>query len=508
MSLRSRVTALVVVGVAVFLIFGVFIAVQFRDVVLTGMSLRDRLVPGTSYADQLVLSQTSAGGAISDVVLTKSEKLIAGLNDDVAAATTALNAIDELTDDEQLQPLIEQARTTQAAWVTTDITPVLAALEAGKTKQAKQLTKSQEAWDAYDAMIASSRALQTAIDDRQRQYTDRLTGFVRELAIALLLGALVLLGGLATTWWSLRSWIIRPLERLQLAMRVSASPESNETPISPSGPPELYAVGVDAELMRRQLVGQIDEARQAREALEQDAPLVAAVRTELAVASDHELSGFAIHGELQSAEGVLAGDWWDCIPLSDGRTGIVIGDVSGHGADAGVTALRTRTLLRQDLLEGNSPAHALDEAAQSWTQGGKPRDEMIGTFVTAVVFVLHPDGRVVYANAGHHAPRLVCQWDATDLAPTGPLLSALGGEWRDESFHLKHGDLIVAYTDGLIESRNASGDEVGAAWVTEFIEARRNEELNELCALLLAHARVSTIEWHRDDVTLVAFRRL
>ena len=500
MSLRTRVTALVVVGAALFLVFGVFIAVQFRDVVLTGMSLRDRLVPGTSHADQLVLSQTSAGGAISDVVLTNSAKLIAGLNDDVSVATASLDAIDELTDDEQLQQLVEQVRTTQAAWVATDVTPVLAALESGKTKLARQITKSDAAWDTYTAMIASSRALQTAIDDRQRQYTDQLTSFVRELAIALLLGAAVILGALATTWWSLRSWIIHPLERLQAAMRVSASPESYETPITPSGPPELYAVGVDAESMRRELVGQIDQARQAQEALKQDAPLVAAVRAELAVASDHELSGFAIHGELQPAEGVLAGDWWDCVPLRDGRTAIVIGDVSGHGAEAGVTALRTRTLLRQDLLEGNSPAHALAEAADSWTDAS--------TFVTAVVFVLHADGRVVYANAGHHAPRLACQWDATDLVPTGPLLSALGGTWVDETFHLKHGDLIVAYTDGLIESRDAHGTQVGEAWVTEFIGTHRTEDLGELAAQLLAHARSQTIEWHRDDVTLVALRRV
>lgn len=499
-SLRTRVTALIVVGVVIFGVFAVVITVQFRDVVVTGMSLRDRLVPGVAYADQLVLSQTSAGGAISDLVLTRGESFVTELNDDLRTASTALDEIDALTDDELLQPLIDASRSTQTAWVEIDVTPVLAALEAGKTKQAKQITKSKEAQDAYDAMIANSRSLQSAIDARQLALSDRLTGFVRELAVAMLLGGLVILGGLTAAWWMLRSWIIHPLQRLQDDMRTSAAPATHEMPITPSGPPELHAVGVDAEAMRRQLVGQIDAARAANQALEQDAPLVAAVRAELAVASDHELSGFAIHGELQPAEGVLAGDWWDCVPLADGRTGIVIGDVSGHGAEAGVTALRTRTLIRQDLLEGNSPAHALTEAAESWVD--------TSSFVTAVVIVLHPDGRIEYANAGHHAPRLVCQWDATDLAPTGPLLSALGGEWVDASFHLKHGDLLVAYTDGLIESRNAAGVEVGARWVTEFIEERRDVPLAELCAQLLAHARASTIEWHRDDVTLVAVRRI
>lgn len=500
MSLRTRVTALTVIGVVLVAVIGAVVLVQFRDVVVTGTSIRDRLTPAVALSDQLVLARVSAGGSISDVVLDPSDKLILELNNDLKDSTSALEQIDAATDDEELQPLIEKARVTQQAWVDVDVTPVLTALADGKRKKAQRITASTAAWDAYDAMVASAKSLQSAIDQRQRNVTERLTGFVRELAVVLALAVVILLLALIGLWWSLREWIIHPLQRLQDAMRISADPSSHESPIQPSGPPELRAVGVDAEFMRRQLVGQIDEARAATQALAQDAPLVAAVREELAVASDHELSGFAIHGELHSAEGVLAGDWWDCIPLSGGRTGIVIADVSGHGAAAGVTALRTRTILRQDLLEGNTPAHALAEAAESWSDDG--------SFVTAVILVLHPDGLVEWANAGHHPPRLVAKWNAEDLETTGPLLSSLGGEWTDKSRHLAHGDIIVAYTDGLIESRDAAGQEVGASWVAEFAEFHREEALNELAAQLIANARANTVEWHRDDVTLVCLRRI
>lgn len=499
-SLRTRVTVIVVVGLVLMLGIGAFVAVQFRDVVITGMSIRDRLAPASALADKLVLERTSAGGAISDVVLMGTDATISDLSTSLKESSAALDAIDTATEDPALQNLITSARTAQDEWVKIDVTPVLAALAEGKAKKAKKITESQASWDAYNVAISTARALQTAIDEKQRDVTDRMSTFVKELAATLLLGALVLLGALAGLWFALRGWVIDPLQRLQDDLRVSADRSSHEVPISPSGPPEIRAVGADAESMRRQLVAEIDEARSAREALEQDAPLVAAVRAELAVASEHELSGFEIHGELQSAEGVLAGDWWDCIPLSDGRTGIVIADVSGHGAAAGVTALRTRTMLRQDLLEGNSPAHAIAEAADSWSDDG--------TFVTAVVMIVHPDGKVVWANAGHHPPRLMCQWAATDLAMTGPLLSSLGGSWSDETQFLKHGDLIVAYTDGLIESRDTDGDDIGAEWVTSFIEERRTEDISELCAQLIAAARNKTVEWHRDDVTLVAIRRI
>jgi sigma-B regulation protein RsbU (phosphoserine phosphatase) len=263
----------------------------------------------------------------------------------------------------------------------------------------------------------------------------------------------------------------------------------------------MRAVAVDAESLRRGLVKEIDEARSAREGLAQDAPLVTAMEIELAVANDVNVEHVTYFGVSQSAEGVMAGDWWDPIARSDGTLCIVVADVSGHGPQASVTALRVRAILRAGLAEGLPAEQVVRMAADSCAQDNH--------FVTGIVLIIDPlAGRLSWVNAGHH-PAIVVSHDknAARCDPTGPLISSLGGAWTSESMPFSAGDVVVAYTDGLVESRNAEGDELESAVVAQFIrgaDAWVREDPEELIARLLAHVRHRAADWRNDDVTVVA----
>ena len=490
-----------VIGLLLVVGVGSYVLLQFRDVVVTGVEIRDRLQPAATKADELVLARTEAGGYLADVALRPTDELLTELSSSVERATILLSDIDAVTTGEGLDALIRNATIAEEAWLAIDVVPVLTALGEGDRREARRITESAAAWQAYRSYIGSAQFLRTAIDEQREARTERLTEFTRQLSIALAVAGFISLIALIVLWWALRAWIIDPLQHLSDQLKTTAVRGNHESPITPDGPPEITAVGLDAESLRRQLVEEIDEAQAAREALDQDAPLVVAVREELRMRADHTLSGFAIHGQLQPAEGVLAGDWWDCIPLPNGSTGIVIADVSGHGAEAGVTALRIRTLLRQDLIEGNSPSHALAEAAESLVDDD--------AFVTAIVLVLSADGVVEWANAGHHAAHVVRGGiEHALLPPTGPLLSALGGQWRDEQVTCATGDLLIMFTDGLIESRDDVGTELGDSWVGRFTSDNADLPLAELSTRLLADARNRSANWRRDDVTLVTIRRL
>src|SRR5215468_112540 len=96
--------------------------------------------------------------------------------------------------------------------------------------------------------------------------------------------------------------------------------------------------------MRALLVQLVRQNERSWEALAQEGPAVVALRDALTPSTLHA-SGMVLRGRVDPAEGELAGDWFDSFDLPHGRVGLVVGDVSGHGAAAGVFALRLKQLL-------------------------------------------------------------------------------------------------------------------------------------------------------------------
>ena len=116
-----------------------------------------------------------------------------------------------------------------------------------------------------------------------------------------------------------------------------------------------------------------------------------------------------------------------------------------------------------------------------------------------------------WCNAGHHPAIIVTRdKEAALCEPTGPLVSCPGRGVERAQLPLRAGDVVVAFTDGLVESRNADGDELESSKVSQFIrgmDAPVRENPEELISRLLAQVRHRAADWRRDDVTLVAAAR-
>jgi integral membrane sensor domain MASE1/anti-sigma regulatory factor (Ser/Thr protein kinase) len=194
----------------------------------------------------------------------------------------------------------------------------------------------------------------------------------------------------------------------------------------------------------------------------------------------------------------LGGDWYDIIPLPDGRVGFAVGDVAGHGVAAAASMGQLRMALR---------AYALEEL--------EPSDVM--TRLNRVLRELHPNAMATlwygnydpatrelrFASAGHPPPMLV------DVRRTSRFLEAENGPplgvvqhlgCGDASFHLDVGTTILLYTDGLVERRRVSIDDGLAA----LLARGRNApvELEELCG----HVIGGMNDEPADDVALLAIR--
>jgi sigma-B regulation protein RsbU (phosphoserine phosphatase) len=204
---------------------------------------------------------------------------------------------------------------------------------------------------------------------------------------------------------------------------------------------------------------------------------------------------------MSSAEGVIAGDWWDVIECPADRFAVVIGDVAGHGAPAGMIAMQVRTLLRAALASGARPDAALRLAHQSL------RDSR--TFATAVVLLIDAGTKQIqWANAGHHPALLIDKEGVTTaLEPTGPLLSALDADWTTMRADFRADDSLFAFTDGLIEGTTVDGRALETTdLLTELLAlpAETRSEPAETLERILSSMRERATQWTRDDITLVA----
>ncbi|MYS14491.1 PP2C family protein-serine/threonine phosphatase, partial [Streptomyces sp. SID4982] len=192
----------------------------------------------------------------------------------------------------------------------------------------------------------------------------------------------------------------------------------------------------------------------------------------------------------------VGGDWYDVLPLSDGKVGLVVGDVMGSGVRAaaimGQLRTTTRALARLDLPPAELLGH-LDETAATLSE----------SFATCVYAVCDPRrGTCTLSCAGHLPPVLVrSDHEATLLdIPTAAPLGVGGVPFGTLEVKLPEGSLLALYTDGLVETRDDAID-VGLRALCRALEGATGS-LQQTCDRLLDTVDHSS----GDDVALLLAR--
>ncbi|WP_197085301.1 SpoIIE family protein phosphatase [Saccharothrix sp. ST-888] len=212
----------------------------------------------------------------------------------------------------------------------------------------------------------------------------------------------------------------------------------------------------------------------------------------------------------------VGGDWFDVIPLSGTRVGLVVGDVLGHGLHAAATMGRLRTsvrvLARLDLapdellsrLDDVVEQAAQEQAGLPGRSGSKPPgDEAHG--VTCLYAVYDPlTGQCSMARAGH-SPPAIARPDGGGVSspelPPGPALGMGGLPFRSTDLPLPAGSLIALFTDGLIQTADHDA-EVGLRLLTDIL-AQHRRPLEELCDRVMATLLPGPVD---DDAALLLVR--
>jgi sigma-B regulation protein RsbU (phosphoserine phosphatase) len=199
------------------------------------------------------------------------------------------------------------------------------------------------------------------------------------------------------------------------------------------------------------------DERERRERMSREAEEAQEIQQALLPRTSPLIPGFRVSG-LSIPAGSVGGDWYDFIPLPDGRWGLVLADVSGKGTAAALLMSATRGMLRSLAQTGSGPAEVLTRLNNMMIE-----DFPCGRFVTMVYAELDPSTRVLrIANAGHLAPLLIepsgHRWINHEH---GLPLGISASKFSEAEVTLGEQSRIAFYSDGITEAEIASGEEYG-----------------------------------------------
>jgi sigma-B regulation protein RsbU (phosphoserine phosphatase) len=231
--------------------------------------------------------------------------------------------------------------------------------------------------------------------------------------------------------------------------------------------------------------------------------IAARVQTSLLPALPRPSAGVSWYAVVEPA-GKVGGDYYDFLPLPDGRMCVVIGDVSGKGVAAAVFLANVRATLRALARDATHPRTLVSHLSSALLADSS------GLYVTCIVAMVDPERRsMVYVNAGHPAGVVWNPKGARGLRVGGPPAGLLADAcFEEETLALGDGDLVVFVSDGITEALDASGDAAVEAIAAQIEQADRPTP-DAVCTRLLAAGKTGSgphgIDGWTDDRTAVAF---
>jgi serine phosphatase RsbU (regulator of sigma subunit) len=204
----------------------------------------------------------------------------------------------------------------------------------------------------------------------------------------------------------------------------------------------------------------------------------------------------------------VGGDYYDFFER-DGTLGLLIADVSGHSVGSGLIAMSFRSSFRHVLGMEGEPE--VDRVLARVNAALCPELKHSGHFLSAFVCRYFPESRrLSYANAGHNRPFVLRArtGEFDDLEEAGLLIGILDGSaYQAGTTHLDEGDILLLYTDGIVEAENQRGELFGMERLKKAVRDNASRSAKEMYHYLLREMYLFQDERvNKDDVTLVILK--
>ena len=210
---------------------------------------------------------------------------------------------------------------------------------------------------------------------------------------------------------------------------------------------------------------------------------------------------------------MVSGDYYDFMSLSEYSLAFAIGDVAGKGISAALLMAAIQSTMRTQLgsLHGNgrlplSTAQLVGNLNKQLYATTPP--EKYATFYFAMYE--ETTHSLTYTNAGHLSPMLLRDGNFEMLDSTGTVVGAFPfANYKEKTVVLEHGDMLVAYTDGIVEPENEYGEMYGEDRLKDLVSKFAHTDSSEI----IARSMEAVIQWTgsselQDDMTMVVARRI
>lgn len=257
------------------------------------------------------------------------------------------------------------------------------------------------------------------------------------------------------------------------------------------------AIGIEKARLQQEVVG--------KHLIDQQLRIARAVQAGLLPCDAPSIAGYDIAG-LNLTAWDIGGDYYDYLSLGDDRVGIVVADVSGKGVPAALLMATFRAALRSEARRGRPIPDVVNDVHRTLS------DSMDDShYVTAVYGELDPgSGTFSYVNCGHNPPLLV-QADGSwrRLTASGRAIGMFGFEPKSASLvTLDKDDVLVLYTDGVVEACDPASIEFGEARIARVIAESARKPAHAIVDALVHETRLHTGQEHYDDdFTVVVVKR-
>jgi sigma-B regulation protein RsbU (phosphoserine phosphatase) len=296
----------------------------------------------------------------------------------------------------------------------------------------------------------------------------------------------------------------------ELSGFISLGPKQSEAPYSSTDIKLLQSVAAQTGLAleNSHLTAAIASEIAQRERLNREVEIAREVQQRLFPQKPPSVDGLDYCGACRPALGV-GGDYYDFLSLPNGVFGIAIGDVSGKGIAAALLMASLQASLRGQAIRGTSDLAELMQNVNRLVYDASAENR----YATFFYSQYEPQTRrLTYVNAGHNAPIVLRKenddWSTIRLEEGGAVIGLLPNfPYSQAVVELRHGDVLVAFTDGISEAMNPDDEEWGEDRLIETAKKSEGHSAESTLKLIVdaADKFANGAEQH-DDMTLMIIR--
>ncbi len=312
----------------------------------------------------------------------------------------------------------------------------------------------------------------------------------------------LLIGGFLAIVQGLR--ITRPIKLLKDKVTQLASGDLSVR-VNIKTKDEIQVLGETFNFLADQLVILLEEAQKKAEQ-ERELEVARQIQEGLIPANPPEVDWIKLAAHFQPAS-ETGGDWWSYYQLKDGRLLLIIGDVTGHGVPAAMITAEVKSTCDTMMIVRDRDVK-LDELI--WVLNHVIAESGKGQFfMTCFACIFDPaNDKLYYTNGGHNFPYLLRDSEFNTLMlPSTRLGDDMNARFEIKEIELKPSDLLIFYTDGIVEQENPDGIEYGEKKMRRTIKKNADKPVEEILQALIddAEAYYEGLP-HEDDHTIVMAR--